>query len=101
MNIENEDLEFKQSWRDEYLRDVCAFANTKGRIPKVGLNDKGDVVGVPNAKRLLEDIPNKIKNKLGIIAMVKKERVDNKDVIEVSVEPSQMPVSFDGKFYIR
>lgn len=101
MNIENESLEFKQSWRDEYLRDICAFANTKGGILKVGVNDKGEIVGVDNSKKLLEDIPNKVRNRLGIIAMVKSDSVNNKDVVEVTVEPSQMPVSFDGKFYIR
>lgn len=99
--MKNESLEFKQSWRDEYLRDICAFANTKGGILKVGVNDKGEVVGVDNPKRLLEDIPNKVRNRPGIIAMVKSESVNNKDVVEITVDPSQTPVSFEGKFYIR
>ncbi len=27
---ENQDIEFKQNWQDEYLKWICAFANTKG-----------------------------------------------------------------------
>ena len=33
----------------------------------IGKNDKGEVVGVDNAKRLLEDIPNKVSNTLGLV----------------------------------
>ncbi len=26
--IEKQDIEFKKSWRDEYLKWICAFSNT-------------------------------------------------------------------------
>lgn len=61
MNIqESQTVEFKESWRDEYLKTICAFANTDGGTLYVGVNDKGEVVGVDNPKKLIEDIPNKI-----------------------------------------
>jgi predicted HTH transcriptional regulator len=28
--LENQIVEFKQSWHDEYLKTVAAFANSKG-----------------------------------------------------------------------
>ena len=36
----------------------------------IGTRDDGTVIGVSNSKKLLEDIPNKIQNKLGIMADV-------------------------------
>jgi ATP-dependent DNA helicase RecG len=28
--IENQNIEYKESWRDEYLKWICGFANAKG-----------------------------------------------------------------------
>lgn len=61
----------KESWRDDHLRWVCGFANADGGVLVIGRNDKGGVVGAPDAKRLLEELPNKIRDLLGIVAEVK------------------------------
>ncbi len=29
---ENHAVEFKESWRDDYLKTLCAFANTDGGV---------------------------------------------------------------------
>ncbi len=44
------------------LKWICGFANAKGGVIYIGKNDKGEVVGVANAKKLLEDIPNKTRD---------------------------------------
>ena len=31
---ENQNVEFKEQWRDEILKTVCAFANTGGGVNK-------------------------------------------------------------------
>ena len=31
---ENQQIEWKQSWRDEYLKWICGFANTEGGTPQ-------------------------------------------------------------------
>lgn len=67
---ENQNTEWKQSWRDEYLKWICGFANAQGGKIYIGTKDDGSVIGVKGAKKLLEDIPNKIKKKLGIVADV-------------------------------
>ena len=36
----------------------------------IGMNDNGKVVGVADADKLLEDIPNKVRDVLGIIVDV-------------------------------
>ena len=59
---ENQNVEWKQSWRDAYLKWVCGFANADGGLLVVGRDDDGVAVGIPNARRLLEEIPNKVRN---------------------------------------
>ena len=67
---ESQNIEWKESWRDEYLKWICGFANAQGGKIYIGMNDDGEVVGVEKSKKLLEDIPNKIVNALGIVADV-------------------------------
>ncbi len=63
---ESQKAEFKLNWRDEYLKHLCAFANSQGGTLYLGIKDDGTVVGVNNANKLLEDIPNKAIQRLGI-----------------------------------
>jgi len=67
---EHQRSEWKQHWRDEYLRWICGFANAQGGMLEIGKNDRGEVVGVANAAKLLEDIPNKVRDILGITVEV-------------------------------
>lgn len=78
---ESQNVEYKVSWRDEYLKWVCGFANAQGGTIYIGIDDAGNVAGVQNAKKLLEDIPNKIQSGLGIVADVNKHTKDGKDYL--------------------
>ena len=42
---------YKSSWRDEFLRWICGFVNTQGGTLYIGKDDDGNVVGVDNAKK--------------------------------------------------
>jgi ATP-dependent DNA helicase RecG len=64
---ENQNIEYKSSWRDEYLKWVCGFANANGGKLLIGVDDQGVVLGLENHQRLLEDIPNKILQHLGLV----------------------------------
>lgn len=88
---ESQNIEYKESWRDEYLKWVCGFANAQGGTIYIGIDDAGNVVGVQNVKKLLEDIPNKIQTVLGIVSDVNKKTKDGKDYVEIRVEPSSYP----------
>ncbi len=57
---ENQNIEWKESWRDEYLKWICGFANAQGGKIYIGKNDNGKVVGIDKAKRLMDDLPNKM-----------------------------------------
>ena len=46
---EHQKAEWKETWRDEYLRWICGFANAQGGVLEIGRNNRGVVVGVPDA----------------------------------------------------
>ncbi len=56
---ESQHIEWKESWRDEYIKWICGFANAQGSILYIGKNDQGQVIGLENSRKLLEDIPKK------------------------------------------
>ena len=101
MNTENQNIEFKESWRDEYLKWICGFANAQGGKLFIGIDDDGNVCGVENAHRLSEDIPNKIVSLLGVVAEVNILKKEGKDYIEIVTLPSNVPISYRGKYYCR
>lgn len=98
---ESQNIEFKEFWRDEYLKWVCGFANAQGGQIYIGLRDDGSVVGVADSKRLLEDIPNKIQDTMGIVVDVNLLQQDGKDYIEIQVRPSAYPVGYHGEYHYR
>jgi len=98
---ESQTIEFKESWRDEYLRIICAFANTDGGKLIIGVRDDGKVIGVKDSEKLLKTLPDKIRNKLGIIPSVLAKMKDKKEIVEIDVKAYSTPVSYNGKYYIR
>jgi ATP-dependent DNA helicase RecG len=98
---ESQIVEWKETWRDEYLKWICGFANADGGMLIIGKNDAGIVTGIDNAKRLLEDIPNKVRDILGIIVDVNLITYDDKDTLEIVVEPYPYPISYKGEYHYR
>lgn len=99
--VESQNIEWKESWRDEYLKWICGFANAGGGRIYIGVDDAGKVVGVQNGKRLLEEIPNKIQTNLGFLADVNLLSKNNLEYIEIIVSPSSYPVSYKGEYHFR
>jgi ATP-dependent DNA helicase RecG len=93
---EQQNIEWKKSWRDEYLKWICGFANAKGGTIFIGKDDNGIVLGISDSKRLMDDIPNKIQNHLGIICDVNLHKSNNKYFIEIIVKPYDVPISYHG-----
>jgi ATP-dependent DNA helicase RecG len=62
---EQQNIEYKSSWHDNYLKWVCGFANTQGSTIYIGMNDVVTIVGVEYQKTPMEEIPNKINNNNG------------------------------------
>ena len=98
---ESQNIEFKESWNDKYLQWICGFANAQGGRMFIGVNDKHEVVGVDNSKKLMEDIPNKVRDVLGIIVDVNLLDADGLAYVEVVVEAYPYPISYRGHYYQR
>ena len=98
---EQQNIEYKSIWKDEYLKWICGFANAQGGTLIIGKNDAGEIVGVKNSKKLLEDLPNKIITFLGIIADVNLHETKQGDFIEIVVEPQPNPVNYKGEYHYR
>jgi ATP-dependent DNA helicase RecG len=98
---EQQNIEYKQSWRDEYLKWICGFANAQGGKIYIGLDDHGKAIGLPDFKKLLEDIPNKVANHLGLLVDVNLLEKDNNKYIEIVVPISPMPLSYHGEHHFR
>jgi ATP-dependent DNA helicase RecG len=98
---ETQNIEYKSVWRDEYLKWLCGFANAGGGILYIGKDDNGNIVGVKNAKKLLEDLPNKITSILGIVSDVNLHETEQGDYIEIVVEPQPNPVNYKGEYHYR
>jgi len=98
---ESQNIEWKKSWRDEYIKWICGFANAKGGRLLIGKNDQGKVTGIDDAEQLLEEIPNKVRDLLGILVDVNLLNEDGKDTLEIIVEAYPYPVSLRGRYYYR
>lgn len=98
---EHQNIEYKSSWHEDYLQWICGFANAQGGRIYIGKNDAGTVVGLKDSKRLMEEIPNKIRNLMGITTEVNLFEEDGKHYIEIVVQPYSVPISLRGRFYYR
>jgi ATP-dependent DNA helicase RecG len=94
-------MEWKRKWRDEFLKSLCGFANAQGGTLEVGREDDGTVTDVGNACTLLEELPNTIRQALGVVPSVTLREEDGKKFIAVSVDASSTPVSYHGRYYLR
>ncbi|GAP71496.1 ATP-binding protein [Candidatus Symbiothrix dinenymphae] len=98
---ESQNIEYKSSWHDDYLDWICGFANAQGGKIYIGKDDSGNVIGIADYKDLMEKIPNKIKNQLGITAEVNLLQEDGKHYIEIAVQPYSVPISLRGRYFYR
>jgi ATP-dependent DNA helicase RecG len=98
---EQQNIEYKQSWHDDYLKWICGFANANGGTIYVGKDDNGNVVGVADYRRLMEELPNKIRDLLGIIVEVNLHKSGGMYFIEIITPPYAVPISLRGRYYYR
>ena len=98
---EQQNIEWKQSWHDDYLKWICGFANAVGGTIYIGKDDDGNVVHVSNYRKLMEDIPNKIRNNMGIICDISLHEENKNKFIEIKVNSYSVPVSLRGRYYYR
>jgi len=98
---ESQNTEFKSSWHDDYLKWICGFANAIGGMIYIGKDDNGKIVGLSDSAKLMEDLPNKIRNAMGIVCDIQLHEEGEKKYIAIKVNPYSVPVSLRGRFYYR
>src|SRR5207249_3915923 len=71
-------------------------------IIMVGVNDKGQVCGVPATSAVPKDIANQIDQNTGVHPSIESLRHGGKTVIKIAIEPSKVkPVMYRGRAYKR
>ncbi|MDR2955114.1 MAG: putative DNA binding domain-containing protein [Prevotella sp.] len=98
---EKQNEEYKQSWHEDYLKWICGFANAQGGTIYIGKDDIGNIVGITDSKKLMDDLPNKIRNSMGITSEVNLLESDSKKYIEIVTPAYNVPVSLRGRYYYR
>ncbi|MBI9094923.1 MAG: putative DNA binding domain-containing protein [Sphaerochaeta sp.] len=101
MISECQNIEIKQSWHDDYLKWICGFANAQGGCIYIGKDDTGHITGLKNANKLMEDLPNKIRDQLGLMPHINLLHEYGKAYLEIIVEPSTVPIPLRGSYYWR
>ena len=99
--MENQNTEYKERWRDEYIKWICGFANATGGKMYIGIDDKGNLKGISDAKKLSEDLPNKVKDILGILVDVNIQSDGGKDYLEIVTDAYPYPVNYKGSYFYR
>jgi len=98
---ENQNIEYKQSWHNDYLKWVCGFANATGGKLFIGIDDTGKITGLSDYKRLMEEIPNKVRDLLGILVATNLHEDKGLYYLEITTPPYNVPISLRGRYYFR
>ncbi len=98
---EHQHTEWKESWHNDYFKWICGFANAQGGTLFIGIDDRGSTKHLDNAKKLLEDLPNQVRDLLGLMVDVNLHTANGDDYLEIVVEAYPFPISLRGKYYYR
>lgn len=101
MDIENQNIEYKQCLNDKFEREVVGFLNSKlGGDIYIGIADDGQVVGIENADAVQLAVTDRLKNNilpscLGLFDVLMEER-DGKSILHIHISAGQ-----EKPYYIR
>ncbi|MBA7547848.1 hypothetical protein ES705_40286 [subsurface metagenome] len=98
---ENTTVELKEKINESIFKTVSAFANKDGGIIYVGISDKKEIKGLEYTNSMLGDLTNKIVNLLGIHPKIDCIKINKKDILQIRVKKSTLPVFYKGKYYTR
>jgi len=94
-------LELKETFNDNTLKAISAFANTKGGLVVIGVSKNGEIKGIDISDEILARIINKITDSLGISPETEVIREKGKNILAIRVQKSGIPIKFKGRYYKR
>ena len=97
--IKNKHIEYREAWSDKHLDWIGGFANAQGGTMYIGKKSNGMVAGLPNAEKLLADIPKKVRHILGITVEVNLNTQRRRDFLQILTEPHPHPVICQGRYH--
>ena len=106
LGIESETLEFKKTTGevDKAMDNIASMLNKHGHgTLYFGVSPNGEVTGQQISASSLDDVAKRIKDAIKpmIYPEIKKERLDNRDVIRVDFSGKEKPYSSFGRYYKR
>ena len=95
-------LEFKETITNTFLKTVSAFSNYDGGSILFGIDDNGNVKGLPDIKQACLDIENKINDSISPQPNYTLEVQNNNQTIKLTVKSGiQKPYLYKSKAYKR
>lgn len=95
-------LEFKETITNTFLKTVSAFSNYDGGTIFFGVDDDGNIKGLPDAKQACLDIENKINDSISPQPNYTLEIQNNDQTIKLTVKSGfQKPYLYKSKAYKR
>jgi ATP-dependent DNA helicase RecG len=103
-NGENETTEFKTNFSKDTIETLVAFANKKGGMVLVGVDNQAKIVGTTVANESVQKWLNEIKFKTepAIFPDIDILNIEGKDIAIFRIQEYPVkPISFLGRFFIR
>ncbi len=95
-------IEFKETITNTFLKTVSAFSNYEGGEIFFGIDDEGNVIGLPNVKQACLDIENKINDSITPQPNYTLELQNHDQTIKLTVKSGfQKPYLYKSKAYKR
>lgn len=95
-------LEFKETITNTFLKTVSAFSNYDGGTIFFGIDDDGNIKGLPDVKQACLDIENKINDSISPQPNYTLEIQNNDQTIKLTVKSGlQKPYLYKSKAYKR
>lgn len=95
-------LEFKETITNTFLKTVSAFSNYDGGTIYFGIDDEGNIKGLPDVKQACLDIENKINDSISPQPNYMLEIQNNNRTIKLTVQSGlQKPYLYKSKAYKR
>ena len=101
---ESEITDFKTSFGKEVIETLCAFANHKGGVVLVGVEDSGRIAGVTYGPETIQGWVNQIKQSTApsIIPDIELASLDGKQIAVIKIDEFPVkPVAYRDRYFKR